>query len=143
MNAMETRGRRLLALGATLFMIGLLTGLVVPILTNPRMGLSGHLEGVMNVTFLLAVGAVWSKLKLTERLERATFALLCYGTVANWLFISLAALWGTSATTPIAGAGFKGMPWQETVVMIGLTTVALAIIVGCALLMLGFIRRAD
>ena len=49
---------RLIALGAALFFLGLLTGLVVPAMTNPRMGVAGHLEGVMNGIFLIAIGAV-------------------------------------------------------------------------------------
>jgi len=141
-TANETRSRRLLALGATLFMLGLLTGFVVQMLTNPRMGLSGHLEGVMNGTFLIAVGAVWSRLRLGATLERTAFALLVYGTFANWLFVMLAGLWGTSEISPIAGAGFKGLPWQESVVTLGLSSVGVAMVAGAALLTLGFFRRA-
>ena len=40
-----------------LFLLGLITGLVVQQLENPRMGLAAHLEGLMNGTFLLALGA--------------------------------------------------------------------------------------
>jgi len=38
---------------------GLLTGFVETKFLNPRMGLAAHLEGVMNGTFLVALGAVW------------------------------------------------------------------------------------
>ena len=38
----------LLQLGILLFLIGLLTGFVIPKLANPRMGLASHLEGVLN-----------------------------------------------------------------------------------------------
>jgi len=48
--------RSLLWHGIALFLIGLLTGLVEQHFTNVRMGLAAHLEGVMNGTFLLAVG---------------------------------------------------------------------------------------
>ena len=57
--------------GALLFLLGLLTGFVVPGAANPRMGLSAHLEGVMNGTFLLALGAVWSHVSLPARFETA------------------------------------------------------------------------
>jgi (hydroxyamino)benzene mutase len=142
MTETELRGRSMVALGAALFMLGLLTGFVVQMLTNPRMGLSGHLEGVMNGTFLIAVGAVWSKLKLSSALERAAFALLVYGTFANWFFVMLGALWGTSEISPIAGVGFKGLPWQESVVTIGLSSVGVAMVGGLALAIMGFFRRA-
>lgn len=128
-------------LGALLFLIGLVTGLLVPAVTNPRMGLASHLEGVMNGTFLIAVGAAWSRLDLSRRLATLTFWLLVYGTYANWLFISLAAVFGTSRSTPIAGAGHAGQPWQEDLVLAGLVTVAIAMLVGSALLLWGFLER--
>ena len=42
--------------GILLFFLGLVTGLVVPMLANPRMGLSSHLEGLMNGMFLIILG---------------------------------------------------------------------------------------
>jgi hydroxylaminobenzene mutase len=137
----DRHGRRLLAAGAILFLLGLVSGLVVPATTNPRMGLAAHLEGVMNGTFLIAVGAVWARLVLSAGLRNATLALLLYGTYANWLFITLAAAFGTSETTPIAGAGFAGAPWQEDLVTVGLVTVAIAMLAATGLLALGFVRR--
>jgi hydroxylaminobenzene mutase len=139
----DRQARRLLAAGAILFLVGLLSGLAVPVVTNPRMGLAAHLEGVMNGTFLIAVGAVWTRLVLSTRQRTAAAGLLLYGTYANWLFITLAALLGTSAATPIAGAGHAGAPWQEDLVTAGLVTVAIAMIVATALLALGFVRRAS
>jgi hydroxylaminobenzene mutase len=38
----------LLVLGLVLFLLGLLTGLAVPILKNPRMGVASHLQGMTN-----------------------------------------------------------------------------------------------
>jgi hydroxylaminobenzene mutase len=139
----DRQARRLLAAGAILFLVGLLSGLAVPVVTNPRMGLAAHLEGVMNGTFLIAVGAVWTRLVLSTRQRTVAAGLLLYGTYANWLFITLAALLGTSAATPIAGAGHAGAPWQEDLVTAGLVTVAIAMIVATALLALGFVRRAS
>jgi hydroxylaminobenzene mutase len=139
----DRQARRLLAAGAILFLVGLLSGLAVPTVTNPRMGLAAHLEGVMNGTFLIAVGAVWTRLVLSTRQRTFAAGLLLYGTYANWLFITLAALLGTSAATPIAGAGHAGAPWQEDLVTAGLVTVAIAMIVATALLALGFVRRAS
>lgn len=48
----------LLQLGIILFLIGLLTGVAIPKLANPRMGLASHLEGVLNGIFLVTVGLV-------------------------------------------------------------------------------------
>lgn len=139
MNA--TINRKLMAAGSILFFMGLITGFVIPLFENSRMGLAGHLEGVMNGTFLLAVGAVWGHLILSARLQAIAFWLLLYGTYANWLFVLAAAIFGTSEMTPIAGVGYKGLPWQETIVTLGLMTVGVTMVVGCAILIVGFVRH--
>jgi hydroxylaminobenzene mutase len=71
--------RRLIWHGIFLFFLGLLTGFLVNrAFTNPRMGLSAHLEGVMNGTFLAVLGAVWGELRLPARATTATFWLALY-----------------------------------------------------------------
>ena len=81
---MEDAKRRLLWNGMFLFLLGLLTGLVEQQFRNPRMGLAAHLEGVMNGTFLLALGAIWPEIKLSARLTSTTYWTALYGTYANW-----------------------------------------------------------
>ena len=66
----ESRSRVLLALGAFLFLLGLLTGVLVPAVRNARLGLSAHLEGVMNGTFLMVLGAIWHHVHLSSSLSR-------------------------------------------------------------------------
>jgi len=131
--------RRIIAAGAILFLLGLLTGFVIPVLLNPRMGLASHLEGVMNGTFLIALGAVWTLLVLSVMLERLAFWLLIYGTYANWLFVTIAAIFGTNEMTPIAGEGYGGEPWQEQLVSLGLGSVGVAMIIGCGIVVYGFV----
>jgi hydroxylaminobenzene mutase len=138
----SSRSRSLLASGATLFLLGLIAGLLVMVVRNPRMGLSAHLEGVGNGTFLMVVGLLWSHLRLSPRQQTATFWLLLYGTFANWAFVLLGAAFGISRAAPIAGAGFSAAPWQETLVEAGLVTVGLTMLVGCGLLVVGLVRRA-
>lgn len=48
MSGARDRGHALLQAGVALFLAGLLVGLAVPAMANPRMGLASHLEGVMN-----------------------------------------------------------------------------------------------
>jgi len=50
---METTKRQLMWYGMFLFLLGLVTGLVEQRFTNVRMGLSAHLEGVINGIFWL------------------------------------------------------------------------------------------
>ena len=58
MTPQERQGHRLLQLGVTLFLLGLLVGFAVQSLANPRMGLASHIEGVMNGLFLMALGQI-------------------------------------------------------------------------------------
>lgn len=127
-------------LGAVLFLLGLLSGMVVAQMPNARMGLAAHLEGVMNGMFLIVIGLSWEKLRLSDRNKSITFFLLVYGTFANWLLIQASAILKTSGMTPLAGAGFKGEPWAEHFISGGLITVAISMIVATVLLVLGFYR---
>ena len=133
--------RKLIAAGAILFLLGLLTGFVIPGFVNPRMGLASHLEGVMNGTFLIALGAAWSYILLSSLLETIAFWLILYGTYANWLFITLAAIFGTSEMTPMAGKGYNGNVWQEQVITLGLVSVGITMVIGCSLLVYGLLKR--
>jgi len=134
-------GRRLVVHGAVLFLLGLLTGLVAPVVRNPRMGLSAHLEGLLNGTFLLALGAVWSQVRLPGRAEAAAFWLLLLGTYGNWASVGLGAATGASRLMPIAGAGHTGPVWAEAVVAGGLVAISVAMIAALALVVWGLARR--
>ena len=56
--------------GVFLFLIGLVTGTQQRRFTNMRMALSAHLEGVMNGTFLIALGAIWGSVKIPPAVEK-------------------------------------------------------------------------
>ena len=45
---MQDQARRLLWHGVFLFLLGLITGLAIPIISNHRMALSAHLEALLN-----------------------------------------------------------------------------------------------
>lgn len=137
---MPDRKRSLLWHGAMLFLLGLLTGFVQHQLRNPRMGLAAHLEGLMNGTFLIAVGAAWAEVRLSERLSKWTFRSALYGAYANWAFTFFAAAFGTSSMTPLAGAGHRGAQWQETLVGAGFASVGVAITATAVLLLIGLRR---
>ncbi|WP_243294804.1 hypothetical protein [Geothrix mesophila] len=99
--------------GMFLFLLGLLTGFVDQKFTNPRMGLAAHLEGVMNGTFLVVLGAIWHEVRLSPGLAAAAYWAALYGTYANWAVTTLAAIFGTAAMTPIAAMGHRSGLWQE------------------------------
>jgi len=129
--------RRLMWHGIFLFLLGLLTGLAVPALTNPRMGVSAHLEGVLNGIFLIILGLIWRELRLTPSAATATFRIALYGTYANWAATLLAAILGTSRLTPQAGAGYSAAVWQEVIVAFGQVSLVVAMLICCILVLTG------
>jgi (hydroxyamino)benzene mutase len=131
-------GHRLLQLGTLLFLLGLLTGFAIPLLANPRMGLTSHLEGVMNGTFLLVVGLLWPRLRLSPLAQVALFWLAVYGTFANWATTLLAAAWGAGASMmPIAGNGLLGSSAQEATIAALLLSLGVAIVAACGTVLWG------
>jgi hydroxylaminobenzene mutase len=133
--------RRLMWHGIFLFALGLMTGFVEHLFTNVRMGLSAHLEGVMNGTFLIALGAIWHEVLLPRRAETMAFWAALYGTYVNWLITSIAAEFGTAANSPITSAGHSGKPWQETFVANAFLSVAIAILATCVFALWGLRGR--
>jgi len=139
---MNNAKRRLLFHGMFLFLLGLLTGLVEQKFNNPRMGLAAHLEGVMNGTFLIALGAIWTEVQLSPRLMGAAYWSALYGTYANWAVTTLAAIFGTAAMSPITGAGHGAEPWQENLVTLGFMSVGIVIVASSVLILWGLRRAA-
>ena len=132
---------RLCRHGALLFVLGLVNGALVSTLTNSRMGLSAHLAGVQNGMVLLIFGLVWQRLSLSRRAIRVAELSSIFSMYAIWGALLLAAAFGTSRVTPIAGAGFEGQLWQESIVAILLYTGSAGILLGAGLVFLGL--RAD
>jgi len=139
---MEYTNRRLMWHGMFLFLIGLLTGFALQHFANKRMGLAAHLEGVMNGTFLLALGAAWNEVRLSSRTKAIAYWTALCGTYGNWLVTTLAAVFGTAALSPITGAGHSGQPWQEGVVTLGFIFVGTTIITAAVLVLWGLRAKA-
>lgn len=129
--------RNLLRHGLVLFLLGLITGLLIPQLRNPRMGVSAHLEGVLNGMFLAIIGLGWEELRLGERARKIAYALVLGGTYANWLATLLAAALGTSKLTPIGGAGYSGSAFSEALVSVLLVALSVAMIAALSLFIAG------
>jgi hydroxylaminobenzene mutase len=139
---MDESRRRLIWHGMFLFLLGLLTGLVETKFSNPRMGLAAHLEGLMNGIFLVALGSVWGEVRLSRRWKSAAFGAALIGTYGNWAVTVLAAVFRTTALTPIAGAGQGGLPWQEALVAGGFSGVGIVIIASSVMILWGLRGRA-
>src|SRR5260370_18170669 len=102
---MEGTNRRLMWHGMCLFLLGLLTGFAETHFTNMRMGVAAHLEGVMNGTFLVALGAAWTQVRLPGPPKAIAYWTALYGTYGNWLVTTLAAIFRTAALSPFPGPG--------------------------------------
>lgn len=136
------KSRALLWHGIFLFLLGLLTGLATGAMNNPRMGLSSHLEGVMNGMFLIALGLLWGRLRLSARWLTILFWSALYGTYVNWASTLAAAIFGTGRTTQIAGAGHRAAEWQENLVDAGLYSLSAAMLAVCVIALVG-LRPGD
>jgi hydroxylaminobenzene mutase len=129
--------------GVALFLLGLLTGLLIPALTSQRLGLAAHMEGLLNAMFLLLVGGVvWKDLRLSEGGARLIFWLLLFGAYGGWAFCLLAAAFGASRMLPIAGAGYSAAPWQEMLVSVGLVGVAASMLIVVGFMLYGLRWRS-
>ena len=124
-----------------LFLLGLITGFATANLKNPRMGLAAHLEGVMNGTFLIAAGLIWSDLKLLKKIKTAAYWTLIYGTFVNWVITLFAAYSGAYAMSPVTGHGFLGTPLQENFVNVGFMSVGLTMVFSVAAMAYGLRGR--
>jgi hydroxylaminobenzene mutase len=139
----DATNRRLMFHGMFLFILGLLTGFAEQHFANVRMGLAAHLEGLMNGTFLVALGAIWPHVRLSPRVATIAFWTLLYGTYFNWFITVLAAVFGTAALSPITGVGHTGLPWQESLVMAGFMSVGITIVFASVLVLWGLRKEGS
>jgi (hydroxyamino)benzene mutase len=124
--------------GLVLFFLGLLTGFVIPAVKSPRLGVSAHVEAVLNGMFLVVMGGiVWNRLRLSARMAVVLYWQLLFAAYGCWFFCLLAAVFGASRMLPIAGAGYQALPWQERLVTGGLGVVAVDTAVACAVVLYG------
>lgn len=139
---MNGDGDGLLILGTVLFLLGLLTGLALPVFRNKRMGLSAHLVGVQHGMVLWALGLIVPKLAPAAPALHATMLWsLVLGLYGLWLAMLLAAIWGASQALPMAGAGHSASRGREGIVAGLVYLPATGIVLGTVLLLgrqLGF-----
>ena len=132
--------KTLIALGLALFFCGLASGVLIPKMKLPRMGVSSHLEGTANGTFLVVVGLMWSRVHLGDLWLTIAAVSLIFGAWANWAAIQLSAIWGTGKLTPIASGDTTGSKVHEGIVKTMLYGVAVTDFAGVAILFVGILR---
>jgi (hydroxyamino)benzene mutase len=94
----------------------LLMGVAIPAFRNPRMALTAHVGTLMGGLLVGVTGACWNHLAATDRERGYIFWLTVFSSYMNGLGLTLAAVLGTSHSTPIAGAGFSATASQDLLV---------------------------
>ena len=131
----------LFVLGLILLLLGLLTGIAIPALRNPRMGVAGHMVGMTNGPLLIVVGLLWTHLELGHTWQVITVVLLTYGGYANWLAMQLGAAWGAGRRfAPGAAGDHQASATKELVVDALLLTLAPAMVAATVILLVGVLR---
>ena len=137
----KQQSNKLIFLGVILFLIGLIIGLLVPIFANPRMGVSSHIEGVLNGIFLIVLGLIWNKVDLSNKWLKITFWLAVYGTFANCFGILIAAIFNAGKMLGIVANGQEGTPVVEGIVTFSLLSLSIAMLVVCITILIGLRRN--
>lgn len=127
-SAKNEQAEKMIFLGVLLFLLGLIVGLIVPFFANPRMGLSSHIEGVLNGMLLVLFGLIWNRVKLPPVWLKITFWLTIYGTFANWFGILVAAIFNAGKMLSVAANGQEGHPVAEAIVTFSLLSLTVAMI---------------
>lgn len=135
--------KTLLFAGTFLVLLGSVCGLVIPYFHNPRMGLSAHLGGVQNGILLIIIGLMWKHVSLSAWSGTLCTILSIAGLYAIWIGLVLAGVWGASAVTPIAGAGFSGTSGQEAIVKVLLYAGSLSVLVALIQLCVGVLSARN
>jgi hydroxylaminobenzene mutase len=80
----------------------------------------------------LLIGFIEGQVMLTS----GTYWTVLYGTYANVIITTFAAVVGANSLSPITGVGHNATPWQESLVTVGFGTIGIAMLVssvgGCA-----------
>jgi hydroxylaminobenzene mutase len=128
----------LFKLGLVLFVIGLLTGFAIPALKNPRMGLTSHLEGLLNGMFLALLGLLWPHVHLPHAWGVTAVVLIVYSAFANWLGTLLAAAWGAGRKlAPIAAGDHEASKVKENVFGFLVVSLSVAVVIGVVIVIVG------
>jgi len=130
-----TADRSLVAHGAIMTLLGLLSGFT-PFFAKARIaGLEAHTIGVLQGALLFGLAAVWPSLGRGGVVTAARYCALI-GLYANWLGALLSALWSAKGMFLVNGASMPGgaAPWMEGTVAV-LLNVSILVIVMCVLIL--------
>lgn len=137
----EDQSNKLIFWGVFLFFLGLIVGLFVPMFANPRMGLSSHIEGVLNGMLLMIIGLIWHKVDLSSKWLKITFWLTIYGTFANWFGMLIAAIFNAGKMLTVAANGQEGTFLVEGIISFLLISLSVATLTVSVTILIGLYRN--
>jgi hydroxylaminobenzene mutase len=135
--------QRLIWYGMVLFSLGIVTELLMRFLLNPRMAYSAHLVALMSGIFLTQLGVVWDEMDIPPAWAPVAFWVWVFATYTAWGSMFVAAIFGTSRSTPLASMDMRraAMLWQENLVDGIYVAFFIAIVLSCALVLWGLARK--
>jgi hypothetical protein len=138
---MVTVDRSLVAHGAVMTLLGLLSGFTPIFAKAPVAALEAHTIGVVQGALLFGLAAVWPSLGSGRVVTAARYCALV-GLYANWLGAQLSALWSAKGMFIVHGAMMPGgaAPWMETIVAV-LLNLSILVVVMCLLVLWALRRR--
>tara|TARA_R110000850_G_scaffold3976_2_gene18849 strand:- start:842 stop:1258 length:417 start_codon:yes stop_codon:yes gene_type:complete len=128
--------------GFILILIALVSGLFIPAMTVPRLGLSSHTIGILSGVLLIAIGAIWQQFSLSSKQSQWLYYSWLYSSYVNWLGCITGAILGSGKTTPIAASGIVGSEFSETIVAAMLISVGLVSFIAVGLSLWGLRGKA-
>jgi len=134
--------KKIIRHGFILILIALVSGLFIPVMAIPRLGLSSHTIGILGGVLLIAIGAIWAQFALSLKQLKCLYYSWLYSSYVNWLGCLTGAILGAGKTTPVAAAGIVGSAFGESVVSAMLISVGLVSFIAVGLSLWGLRARS-
>jgi hydroxylaminobenzene mutase len=134
--------KKIIRHGFILIFIALISGLFIPTMAIPRLGLSSHTIGILGGVLLIAIGAIWAQFVLSGKQLTCLYYSWLYSSYMNWLGCLSGAILGAGTATPVASAGVTGSALSELIVSAMLVSVGVVSFVAVGLSLWGLSERA-
>ena len=128
--------------GILVFMIGLITGffLYSGLMRNPQIGVITHLEGVLNGMFLVILGLIWHRMKMTDKLQKRFVMIAIACVYINYFQALWGAVLGRSRATTLFPADRVPFPAETFILNVFLLSMSFGLIWCCIMVMIGLKR---
>lgn len=133
------QGYELIVAGAILFLLGLVQGVALPFVKNPRMALSAHTDGLRSRLALIASGVIWNLFDLSQVQFQIAFYSALIGYYGLWIGITPASITGASRALPMAGESYSGSPAAELLATLLTRTSGTLILVSAGFTVIGLL----